>query len=112
MKRLAILTGGGDAPGLNAVIRAAVKTAVLEYDAEVLGILDGFDGFTAEMFSFGSKQSLDALIPFISTTLQAMPEYISQVQPLPGWGNINLFITNITVYLQNNGFLILPFLLY
>ncbi|HIE24934.1 MAG TPA: hypothetical protein EYP74_02925, partial [Anaerolineales bacterium] len=28
MKKLGILTGGGDAPGLNAVLRAAVKTAV------------------------------------------------------------------------------------
>jgi phosphofructokinase-like protein len=46
MKRIAILTGGGDAPGLNAVIRAVVKTANLQYDCEVLGIKDGFDGFT------------------------------------------------------------------
>ena len=45
MKRLGILTGGGDAPGLNAVIRAVVKTAVNEYDCEVLGIRDGYDGF-------------------------------------------------------------------
>jgi phosphofructokinase-like protein len=45
MKRLGILTGGGDAPGLNAVIRAAVKTAVYEYGCEVLGIRDGYDGF-------------------------------------------------------------------
>ncbi len=48
MKRIGILTGGGDAPGLNAVIRAAVKTAVLEHDCEVLGIRDGFDGFIDE----------------------------------------------------------------
>jgi 6-phosphofructokinase 1 len=33
---IGILTGGGDAPGLNAVIRAAVKTAILEF-GEVLG---------------------------------------------------------------------------
>ena len=45
MRRLGILTGGGDAPGLNAVIRAAVKTAVNEYRCEVLGIRDGYDGF-------------------------------------------------------------------
>jgi phosphofructokinase-like protein len=45
MKRLGILTGGGDAPGLNAVIRAAVKTAINVYGCEVLGIQDGFDGF-------------------------------------------------------------------
>jgi 6-phosphofructokinase len=48
MKRLGILTGGGDAPGLNAVIRAAVKTAIYEYGCEVLGIRDGYDGFIDE----------------------------------------------------------------
>ncbi len=45
MKRIGILTGGGDAPGLNAVIRAAVKTAIYDYDCEVLGIRNGYDGF-------------------------------------------------------------------
>ncbi|MDD5369784.1 MAG: ATP-dependent 6-phosphofructokinase [Anaerolineaceae bacterium] len=45
MTRIAILTGGGDAPGLNAVIRAVVKTAVLQYGWEVWGVRDGFDGF-------------------------------------------------------------------
>lgn len=48
MKRLAILTGGGDAPGLNAVIRAVVKTAENEFDCEVLGVRNGFDGFVQE----------------------------------------------------------------
>src|SRR5262249_33882508 len=37
-------TGGGDAPGLNAVIRAAVKSAILKYKWKVVGIPDGFDG--------------------------------------------------------------------
>jgi len=48
MKRIGILTGGGDAPGLNAVIRAAVKTAVNDYGYEVFGILNGYDGFLDE----------------------------------------------------------------
>ena len=48
MKRIGILTGGGDAPGLNAVIRAAVKTAINEYKCEVFGIRDGYDGFLEE----------------------------------------------------------------
>ncbi len=45
MKRIAILTGGGDAPGLNAVIRAATVTAIQDYECEILGVRDGFDGF-------------------------------------------------------------------
>ncbi|HVN15742.1 MAG TPA: ATP-dependent 6-phosphofructokinase [Anaerolineales bacterium] len=48
MKRIAVLTGGGDAPGLNAVIRAVVKTAIYEYGCEVVGARDGYDGFLEE----------------------------------------------------------------
>src|ERR1700737_1667314 len=43
-KRLAILTGGGDCPGLNAVIRAAVRTATRDHDLEAVGIQFGFEG--------------------------------------------------------------------
>ena len=42
--RVGLLTGGGDCPGLNAVIRAAAKAAVLKYKWKVIGIPDGFDG--------------------------------------------------------------------
>ncbi len=44
MKHIGVLTGGGDAPGLNAVIRAVVKSAHSHGGYEVLGIRDGFDG--------------------------------------------------------------------
>lgn len=44
VKKIAVLTGGGDCPGLNAVIRAVVKTAINEYGLEVIGIEDGFGG--------------------------------------------------------------------
>ena len=41
---IGICTGGGDAPGLNAVIRAVVKSAFLKHKWKVIGIPDGFDG--------------------------------------------------------------------
>ena len=44
MKRIGILTGGGDCPGLNAVIRGVVKGALIGRGWEVVGIEDGFDG--------------------------------------------------------------------
>jgi len=44
-KRIGILTGGGDCPGLNAVIRGVVRAASIRRDWEVVGIEDGFDGF-------------------------------------------------------------------
>jgi phosphofructokinase-like protein len=43
VKRIGVLTGGGDAPGLNAVIRAVVKAAV-NSGIEVIGLEDSFDG--------------------------------------------------------------------
>jgi ATP-dependent phosphofructokinase / diphosphate-dependent phosphofructokinase len=44
IKRIGILTGGGDCPGLNAVIRAVSKTAMFDYGWECYGIEDGFLG--------------------------------------------------------------------
>lgn len=43
-KKIAILTGGGDCPGLNAVIRAVSKKAIGEYSYEIIGVKDGFEG--------------------------------------------------------------------
>jgi ATP-dependent phosphofructokinase / diphosphate-dependent phosphofructokinase len=43
VKRVGILTGGGDAPGLNAVIRAVVKAGA-NCDCETIGLEDSFDG--------------------------------------------------------------------
>jgi len=48
MKRVLIVTGGGDCPGLNAVIRAIVKRASQEKDWEVLGSIQAFNGILWE----------------------------------------------------------------
>jgi ATP-dependent phosphofructokinase / diphosphate-dependent phosphofructokinase len=42
--RVGVLTGGGDCPGLNAVIRAVVRTGVAEHDMEFIGFRDGWRG--------------------------------------------------------------------
>ncbi len=44
IKKIGILTGGGDCPGLNAVIAAVVKTAVNKYGLEVVGVKNGYRG--------------------------------------------------------------------
>jgi phosphofructokinase-like protein len=44
IRTIGVSTGGGDAPGLNAVIRALVKTAVGDYGWRVIGVTNGFDG--------------------------------------------------------------------
>ena len=44
IKRIGVLTGGGDCPGLNAVIRAVTKAAIFQHGLEVWGIEDGYLG--------------------------------------------------------------------
>ncbi len=50
IKKVALLTGGGDCPGLNAAIRAVVQTCILEYGIQVVGIPDGFKGLLENKF--------------------------------------------------------------
>jgi len=57
IKKIGISTGGGDCPGLNAVIRAVTRTAVSVYGWEVIGIQDGFDGLI-------NMQGIIPLTPF------------------------------------------------
>jgi len=56
IRRIGILTGGGDCPGLNAVIRAVAKTAITVHGIKVLGIADGFQGLVE-----GRARELDFL---------------------------------------------------
>lgn len=42
--RIGILTGGGDCPGLNAVLRAAAKTLITQHNATLIGFYDGWEG--------------------------------------------------------------------
>jgi 6-phosphofructokinase 1 len=44
ISKIGILTGGGDCPGLNAVIRGVVKSAIIRHGWVIIGIEDGFDG--------------------------------------------------------------------
>jgi 6-phosphofructokinase 1 len=47
-KRIGILTSGGDCPGLNSAIRAVAKASYNKFDAEIIGIKDGFKGLMHE----------------------------------------------------------------
>lgn len=49
--KIGILTGGGDCPGINAVIRAVAKSLILQHGAEVIGFLDGFEGIIERRYS-------------------------------------------------------------
>jgi phosphofructokinase-like protein len=50
IRKIGIMTGGGDCPGLNAVIRAAAKRAIFDYGWEVYGVEDGYEGLIEPRF--------------------------------------------------------------
>ncbi len=55
MKKIAVFTSGGDSPGMNACLRAVVRTAVY-HNIEVVGIMHGYDGMiNNEFFPMGTK---------------------------------------------------------
>ncbi|KNY28582.1 6-phosphofructokinase [Pseudobacteroides cellulosolvens] len=56
IKKIGVLTGGGDCPGLNAVLRAVVKTAMGKYEWEVIGFKDGYRGLVMnDYIKFNSR---------------------------------------------------------
>jgi 6-phosphofructokinase 1 len=50
IRKIALLTGGGDCPGLNSAIRAVVQSCILEHGIEVVGVPDGFKGLIENRF--------------------------------------------------------------
>ena len=50
IKRVGIMTGGGDCPGLNAVIRAVTRKSIMENQWEVVGIMNGYNGLYHSTF--------------------------------------------------------------
>ncbi|HEX5761275.1 MAG TPA: ATP-dependent 6-phosphofructokinase [Thermoanaerobaculia bacterium] len=85
-QRLGILTGGGDAPGLNAVLRAVVRTAEQVYGAEVVGVLDGFAGLIERRFRPLSPADVRHLIGLGGTVLGTTNRANPFAYPTPGGG--------------------------
>lgn len=70
MKRIAVLTSGGDAPGMNAAIRAATRTAV-ERGAEVIGVRRGYAGLIEGDFIRLTARDVAGIIEFGGTMLES-----------------------------------------
>ena len=61
MKRIAVLTSGGDSPGMNAAIRAVVRTGICE-GVEVIGVRHGFQGLVEGNFTLMDAGSVSGII--------------------------------------------------
>ena len=69
-KQIGILTGGGDAPGLNAVIRSVVRTATGQFGMKCIGIEDSFEGILGETHTISlTQKTVSGILPRGGTIL-------------------------------------------
>ena len=95
IKRIGVLTGGGDCPGLNAVIRAVTKTAIWKHGIEVVGIEDGFQGLIEDRVRPLAARDVSGILTRGGTILgsnnRCNPRrYCVRVDPVTGpvWENV------------------------
>lgn len=69
IKKIAVLTGGGDCPGLNAVIRAVTKTAMFQHGLEVYGVEDGYEGLIENRFKPLTTETVSNILTVGGTIL-------------------------------------------
>jgi ATP-dependent phosphofructokinase / diphosphate-dependent phosphofructokinase len=82
--RIGVLTGGGDCPGLNAVIRSVVRTASTRYGSEVVGFRDGWRGLLEDRTTPLDIAAVDGLLTRGGTTLgsaRVAPERLNAELP-------------------------------
>lgn len=70
MKRIAVLTSGGDSPGMNAAIRAVVRTGISE-GVEVIGVRHGYQGLVEGNFTLMDAGSVSGIINMGGTILRS-----------------------------------------
>src|SRR5258708_9193281 len=68
--KIGILTGGGDCPGLNAVIRAAVRKGTFHYDDQFVGFLEGWRGLMEDKSMPLDLRAVAGILPRGGTILR------------------------------------------
>jgi 6-phosphofructokinase 1 len=61
--KIGVLSGGGDAPGINAVIRAVVRKGIRDYGYEMIGIKDGWKGLIEGLFMQLNLKTISGILP-------------------------------------------------
>ena len=93
MKKIGVLTGGGDCPGLNAVIRAVVRRAIDTYHMQVLGIREGWAGLIKGNVEPLTHFSVSGILPRGGTILGT-----SRTNPFKSEEAIQKVLNNIKRY--------------
>lgn len=90
MRKIAVLTSGGDCPGMNACIRAVVRTAIFN-KMEVMGIMHGYDGLICNEFIELNERSVANIIQRGGTILKTArsKEFITKEGRQKALNNLN-----------------------
>src|SRR6266705_5786996 len=91
--KVGILTGGGDCPGLNAVIRAIVRKGVFHYEDEFVGFLEGWRGLLEDKAMPLDLSSVGGILPRGGTILRT-----SRTNPAKHPGGIDQCIESLKKY--------------
>jgi len=89
MKKIGILTGGGDCPGLNAVIRAVVRKS-MRYGWEIIGIKNGWAGLIQGEMELLTDYSVSGILPKGGTIIGT-----SRTNPFKKEGDVQKVVENI-----------------
>ncbi len=115
--RVALLTGGGDCPGLNAVIYAAVRKGINHYGDEFIGFLNGWRGVLDNNFIPLTLENIDGIqlkggtiLHSSRTNVKKIPGGIEKVQEVLKANKIDALIAlggddtqSVTLFLSENG---------
>src|SRR6185369_11617403 len=115
--RVALLTGGGDCPGLNAVIYAAVRKGIQTYGDEFIGFLNGWRGVLDNQFVPLTLENIDGIqlkggtiLHSSRTNVKKIPGGIEKVQEVLKTNKIDALIAlggddtqSVTLFLAENG---------
>jgi len=115
--RVALLTGGGDCPGLNAVIYAAVRKGINHYGDELIGFLNGWRGVLDNNFIPLTLENVDGIqlkggtiLHSSRTNVKKIPGGIEKVQEVLKINKIDALIAlggddtqSVTLFLSDNG---------
>jgi len=88
--RIGILTGGGDCPGLNAVIRAVVRKGTMHYDDSFVGFMEGWRGLSENKTMVLDMDAIAGILPRGGTILRT-----SRTNPAKHEGGLQLCIDNL-----------------
>src|SRR3954463_12651784 len=88
--KVGILTGGGDCPGLNAVIRAAVRKGIFHHQDEFVGFLEGWRGVLENLTIELDLQAVAGILPRGGTILRT-----SRTNPIKHEGGLERCVQNL-----------------